>query len=320
MKRRARFRGSMLSLLGVCAVAAACGGNSASRRSGDSGSTAGVSSAGRAAGATGSAGGPAGIGGTSGGSSGSATGGASGAPTSGAPNPTAGSGAIAAGMGGAAGGGGLTAGGRSGAGAGNAGEQSGGADDGGASSCLNLCKEDAPACCTPGLECVTAVPSCRIDILDGQIDLRSEYADIKAKIDALSGEVVLSIPDAGVALAAADPAPSARFEFTLNERATELYAPALATFYTQAFRLSCDGEELFVGLIYNRYGAAALAFPVLHIEHEEGEPVHLLLGASLGEWTGLHGTSTDEAKQRIDRPELRAAFCAKGVLSVLDPQ
>lgn len=315
MKHGAPFQRSLLSLLGVCAVAAACGGSSGSRRSGASGAasgaagrgdSAGASTGGRAASAGGNTAGSAGTGAASGGSIGDATGGVSGAATAGVSQGAAGSGGVAA-SGGA------------GAGADNAGEQSGGADNGGSNACLNLCKEDTPACCTPGLECVRAVPRCRIDILEGNVDLTSKYADIAPQIEPLFGDVLLSIPDEAVALAAADPSPAARFEFTLSERGTELYAAALKTLYTQPFRLSCDDETLFVGLIYNRNGAAALSFPVLHIEQTEGGPVRLLLGATLGEWTGLHGFSAEEDKQRIDRTELRATFCARGILAVLEP-
>jgi hypothetical protein len=44
----------------------------------------------------------------------------------------------------------------------------------------------------------------------------------------------------------------------------------------------------------------------------------LRLGAWQGAWLDLGGVGETEARERIDRPELRAALCARGVLQELE--
>jgi hypothetical protein len=88
----------------------------------------------------------------------------------------------------------------------------------------------------------------------------------------------------------------------------------------QGFRVSCDEKELFVGVTYLEYGAAAMMVPVLHIQQDVAGTVVFRLGAWQSAWaiTGLF--ENDVARARIDRPELRAALCARGILNELGPQ
>jgi hypothetical protein len=89
--------------------------------------------------------------------------------------------------------------------------------------------------------------------------------------------------------------------------------------HNKPFRLSCDEQELFVGVLYPREGAAALRTPVLHIEDELGdsERIVLLLGAWQGAW-GIPTAGDVTLRERIDRSELRASFCARGILNELE--
>lgn len=152
-------------------------------------------------------------------------------------------------------------------------------------------------------------------MLATRLDVIYEYADLQAAIAALSGVVEVTIPLSEVERAAADPPPAARFELMFDSAASAEIG-ALASLSGHPFRLSCDDQELFVGVIYPRGGAAAIETPVLHIEtSEDGSPV-LWLGARQGAWIPV-GTGNQELRERIDRAELRAGFCARGILGEL---
>lgn len=58
---------------------------------------------------------------------------------------------------------------------------------------------------------------------------------------------------------------------------------------------------------------------MISVEQAKDGAVVLELGAFDGAWTTSFGNGgTLEDRTRIDRPELRAAFCARGLLGVLD--
>jgi hypothetical protein len=161
------------------------------------------------------------------------------------------------------------------------------------------------------------VSSCRIDVLAGQVSSPYEYEALQRAIAKLSGEVVLSISDADVVWAAVEPPSAARFELHLGPQASAAVA-AIASAFNQPFRLSCDERALFVGVIYPEIGAAALDVPVLHIVESESGRLVLRLGGWQGAWLGLEFLGSQPSRERIDRPELRGALCARGILSELD--
>jgi hypothetical protein len=267
------------------------------------GSAAESGSSGTAAGTRGAVGGTAG---EAGGSSGAASGAA------GVTNATGGqTGGTAAATNGGRSGAGATTGGAAGDGGASAGESSGGAGG----ECQDLCSELSPACCTEELRCVERVPRCRIDILAGDVGVIYQYADLQAEIETLSGAVEFTIPLGVVESAAADPPPAARFQLTLDADAS-IGLAAIADVYAQPFRLSCDEEELFVGVVYYRGGAAAILTPVLHAEQAEDGALELRLGAWQGAWS-ISGGGTAELRERLDRTELRAELCARGILEEL---
>ncbi|HTQ05691.1 MAG TPA: hypothetical protein VMI54_17635 [Polyangiaceae bacterium] len=199
----------------------------------------------------------------------------------------------------------------------SAGESAGGA--GGATECRDLCSEAAPACCSASLTCVSATPHCRLDVLAGRVAASAEYADLELSIGMLTGDVLTSITDADVGSAAAEPPAAARFEFDLTADASSAYGSQLVADLGQPFRVSCDDEPLFDGLIYFRGGEALLHIPVLHVEQAKDGSITLMLGANEAAWGGMEAyyPATDDERARIDRPELRAAFCARGILSEL---
>jgi hypothetical protein len=206
-----------------------------------------------------------------------------------------------------------TTGGAAGDGAAGDGTSSAGDSAGGtAGGCQDLCSDSAPACCAKELRCVESVPSCRIDVLVGDVGVVYEYADLQAEIGKLSGAVEFRIPLAVVERAAADPSPAARFELTLDAEASAELA-ALADVLGQPFRLSCDEQELLVGVVYLRGGAAAIQTPVLHAEQAEDGTLVLRLGAWQGAWS-ISGGGAPELRERLDRTELRAELCERGIL------
>jgi len=179
-----------------------------------------------------------------------------------------------------------------------------------------LCTNQAPACCTEELRCVESIPTCRIEVLAETVGVVYEYADLEQEIAALSGMVEFTIPLTQVERAAADPPPASRFELTLSVEASSAYQ-GLTTAYTQPFRFSCDEQTLFVGVIYMLEGAAAIRTPMIDTEEDENGALVVRLGARIGAW-GLPELVEESLRERIDRPELRAALCARGILGVLE--
>lgn len=191
-------------------------------------------------------------------------------------------------------------------------ESSSGADSG----CRDLCSDTAPACCTPELSCVERVPRCRIDVLADHLDTTYDYADLEAKAGTWPGAVEFAIPLDAVERATAEPPPAARFELTLDAEASTTLAQ-LSVVYSQPFRLSCDEQELFVGVVYMAEGAAALRTPVLHVKQAEDGALVLRLGAWQSAWALNGNGGTTELRERLDRSELRAQLCERGILEEL---
>jgi hypothetical protein len=166
---------------------------------------------------------------------------------------------------------------------------------------------------------VPSAPRCRIDLLEGAPGVIYEYEALKRHTDVLGG-VLESFDDTQIDWAAADPPNTSRFELRFNAQGSERMRAYLSS-YGKPFRLSCDGAELFVGVIYSLEGAAALRTPVLHIQYDpnrDEEGVVVLLGAWQGAWA-LPSDGNATLRERIDRSEFRAALCARGILNELEP-
>lgn len=300
----------VLALLLTGGSISACGGSSKSKGSPSSdGGRGGSNAVGGGAGS--------GAGGAVAGGSGTGAGGVTGEAGSG----TGEAGAATGGAGGGAASGGESQGGSNGAAAaagasGEAGSHAG-ASAGGAGGCQDWCSAETPACCRDDLSCVESAPSCRIEVLGQSVDVIYEYAELQAEIDALSGGIAATIALSEVEHAAVDPAPAARFELTLNADASAELA-ALVGMNLQPFRVACDGQELFVGVMYMREGAAAIRTPVLHAEAVESGALVLRLGAWQGAWLFSDSDGDEASRERIDRAELRAEFCARGILTELE--
>jgi len=315
-----------LALLGACFALAGCSASSKSN-SPSTGGTAGEAGRGGGGGISGasgssdsagkSSGGGAGSGGTIGGDAGSSgtTGGTAGDPGT--------AGGNASGTGGSV----PSSGGTAGDTAGDAGESAGGiggtagtsgtAGTGGA--CQDLCTGNSPACCSEPLLCVESIPTCRIEFLVDKVDTTYEYADLEAKIATLTGGIDVTILSTDIEWAAADAPPSARFEFRLSAEASLTHAKLKGMFLSRPFLVSCGDQALFVGVTYMFEGAAALRTPVIHIEETETGAIRLLLGAWQSAWAFSSASpGTEEFRERIDRPELRAAFCGRGIMNELE--
>jgi hypothetical protein len=156
-------------------------------------------------------------------------------------------------------------------------------------------------------------------VFAGSVGTTYDYAALETKVLALPQNIVATLTDQDFAWAAADPQLASRMEFHLTEDAASRYGTILDNVQdTRAFRVSCNGQPLFVGVFYLVYGAAALNTPVLHVARENGVLV-LRLGAAQAAWMSGPKTGCGTPCQRIDRAELRGAFCRRGILQVLDP-
>ena len=188
--------------------------------------------------------------------------------------------------------------------------------------CTAPCERHGAPCCFPSGACRQSAGGCAIEILEATVGTLYEYAALEREVAALPQDVLVAFADTDVAWAAADPSPAARIALALTSQAAERYpiSPELA--WNHPFRLSCNGQVLLLGVVYPAFGAAALRTPVLHTSiHAEGHVV-LALGAWQGAWHGAAQGSaelTADLTGRLDRPELREALCARGVLEELDP-
>ena len=273
----------------------ACGKAKSERRDGARGgatSTGGTPSSGGSGGSAGtvatggSAAGSSGIGGTSGsgssGDAGESQGGSSaGAPTGGTAT------------------GGTTSGGEGG--------------EGGGTDCVDVCTLHGESCCIPNVECVSSDSNCVFEVLAEHFNSAYNYAELEQRISEIPQDLLLSFTLDDVEWAAADPAPAARFELHMSMALSQRHGTTLTTVNNNPFRVSCDGQELFVGLIYMLEGAAAFDSPVIHADRDEQGQLIIRLGSRMGVW--LFGPPMEEeSRLRIDRPELRKTLCLGGPL------
>jgi hypothetical protein len=216
---------------------------------------------------------------------------------------------------------GAPGGGSSAAGGSNAGSTSGGGSSaGGTGGCIDVCTLYGPPCCVWSSACIDPGGSCAIDVLSGRGATSGTYASLEQKIAALPPDALVSIKDVDIASAAADPPLAARIELHLTSQASSLYGTVLDQVTDgQAFRFSCNGQVLFVGVVYDVNGAAAFNLPVLYATRDANNLVVLLLSAWQGAWYGAWSVWGDEpgVRERFDRFEFRAVMCQRGALSEL---
>ena len=204
------------------------------------------------------------------------------------------------------------------------GTSAGGASSGGRSSgtgdCVNVCALYGPVCCVTDLGCVKPGSSCIVDVLEGNVNTTYTYTDLEQKIAALPQNVRFSFADTDIAWAGAHPDLGAHFEFHMTGQWSALHDTDITEHMDGIpFRLSCNGQQLFVGVFYILWGQAALDTPVLHPDRDTDNSVILRLGAWEGAWASYTAVGQPGDSERIDRPELRSVLCQRGALRVLDP-
>lgn len=251
----------------------------------------------------------------SGSDSGSA-GSGSGSSSAGKSSAAAGKGNSSAGVGGAAAGGPAN-GGAGGVTEGGAGGDNSSAGAAGAEHCLDACGLYGAACCAPAIGCVEADASCTIDVYEQAIGTTSDYAAIEKAVDALPPSFLLSFTTADITWAGAEAPAAARIELRLSAAVSAEHGKALLGAFNHPFRLSCAQKRVFVGLIYMPQGAAAIPAPVFHVSRDAQDGIILRLGASQTAWLFPDSAVDIASRNRLDRPELRAALCAAGVLHEL---
>jgi hypothetical protein len=200
----------------------------------------------------------------------------------------------------------------------------GGAADGGSTAgasgedCVNVCALYGPSCCDARVACVSADARCVIEVFSTKLsNVPYQYADLEAAVAKVPQLVAVSVSTTDVDRARTDPPPSARIELRLTPAASALYGDALEDADRQPFRLSCDGQSLFLGVVYMLAGAAAIDAPVLHVSRDVDDSVILRLGAQQGAWGLSSSAGPLAARQRLDQPQLRATLCLAGVLPAL---
>ena len=328
------------SLFGLLALAG-CGSNAntvgfADSDSGGAGDVVGGSSSGAVTGGQSSGGDPsfggdggaaANASGTTGGSAGQVAGSPStgGEPAAGGASTGGEPAAGGASTGGEPAAGGAFAGGSDTGGSATAGVSTGGSSAGGADGCIDVCELYGPPCCIGSGDCIEPGGSCVLEVLSATVDVPNDYAELEQEIATLPQDVLVSIADTDFAWVAAAPAPAAYMLLQMTPQASALHGAALEEVAAQwrhnPFRLSCNGQRLFVGINYPSIGAQWIEVPVLGVGRNEEDVVALGLGAWQGAWgvTDLGDPAAREAAERIDRPEFREVFCQRGALRELDP-
>lgn len=151
-----------------------------------------------------------------------------------------------------------------------------------------------------------------------ELTLRGDTVGVHYAYDAFLGRLAQGAGDATVRIEEGDvdallvgPAPSHTLELRLTDASGARLRSALAELEeTQPFTVAVHGEQLFAGVVYSSYGAAAIRFPVLHVRADDG-PVVLHVSAIQG--ASFLGAEPAEAA-RVDRAELREVFARAGKL------
>lgn len=134
-------------------------------------------------------------------------------------------------------------------------------------------------------------------------DLEASYKTCSECLVAISGNdieryIVGRKPDGKVEIVL-----NAKFSNGLRKRSPQNRVANLVR--QNPFSVSLNNRSLYIGFIYPLIGAAALNFPVMHIE-EEKEQIRLLIGDRQGRWISSGNGPNDEVD--IDPPELRRFF------------
>jgi hypothetical protein len=183
--------------------------------------------------------------------------------------------------------------------------------------CVDVCELYGQACCTSSVRCVSADASCVVQVFDTRAMINYEYVALEELVASLPPLFLASVSTADIVSSAAEPSPTSRIELHLSAQASSAYGTALEGADLHPFRVSCAGQSLFVGQVYQPQGAAALKTPVLHVLRDADDAIVLRLGAWQGAWAFAGATGDIAARERIDRSELRSTLCLAGALQPL---
>lgn len=138
------------------------------------------------------------------------------------------------------------------------------------------------------------------------------YGDLEKAVRPEAERVALLLEENDIEECLVAPAPSAVIELRLTPEASARLGPGLDSLReTQPFVVSVDGERRFVGVVYDPRGAAAIQTPVLH-RGRRGEGRVVVVATSMGAAFSRELRGGDAG--RIDLPEIRARFAARGRL------
>jgi hypothetical protein len=151
-----------------------------------------------------------------------------------------------------------------------------------------------------------------VDVLEGNVSTTYTYTELEQKIATLPQNVRFSFTDTDIAWAAAHPDLGAHFEFHMTTQWSALHDTDITEHMDGIpFRLSCNGQSLFVGVFYLLWGQAALDTPVLHPDRDTNNSVILRLGAWEGAWASYAAVGHLETVSASIAPSF-VRSCANG--------
>lgn len=180
-------------------------------------------------------------------------------------------------------------------------------------SVLAGCGGQVQATASPGVD--AGAPRFRLDVYASHVGVVYEYDQLVPEVDEVIAKEapIATLTELDVARCAIAPRYARTMTLTLTaEAATRVGAALAATSQTEPVEAKLDGARLWVGVVYEPMGAAAIETPIVSFGGLESRPVTVKIDETIG--VGLGSPTTSAAPTRIDVDALRALFSARGVL------
>jgi hypothetical protein len=158
-------------------------------------------------------------------------------------------------------------------------------------------------------------PRWRFDVYATHVGVVYQYEQLVPKVDAVvATEVpVASVTELDVARCTIAPRYARTMTLTLTDEASARVRSALsARSETEPVVATLDRARLWVGVVYDPRGAAAIETPIASFGGLAAGPITIEIDEAIG--VGLGGPTTSATPTRIDVDAVRALFTARGVL------
>ena len=146
-----------------------------------------------------------------------------------------------------------------------------------------------------------SAPTFSLSIAASPVGVIYDYEKLLLAVDAGGAEAAMSFDASDIERFVIGEAPSELMCLIVKPRARERLSHVRET---TPFVVRVGRTRLFAGVVYPKIGAAAIDAPVMHVEPAGA----LLIGAHQGSAYGI--AASHGARNRIDRPELRAALAS----------